>query len=54
MIEKRANDLAKEIVFRTSISMKLEDQENNPKRVQKAIKEKVEELKLEMPKYLWD
>jgi predicted DNA-binding mobile mystery protein A len=54
MIEKRAYDLATEIVNRTSISMKLEDQENNPKRVQKAIKEKAEELKLEMPKYLWD
>ena len=54
MIEKRAHDLAKEIVNRTSISMKPEDQENNPKRVQKAIKEKAEELKLEMPKYLWD
>lgn len=54
MIEKRAYDLAKEIVNRTSISMKLEDQENNPKRVQKAIKEKTDELKLEMPKYLWD
>ena len=54
MIEKRAYDLAKEIVNRTSISMKLEDQENNSKRVQKAIKEKTEELKLEMPKNLWD
>jgi predicted DNA-binding mobile mystery protein A len=54
MIEKRAYDLAKEIVDRTSISMKLEDQANNPKRVQKAIKEKADQLKLEMPKYLWD
>jgi hypothetical protein len=34
--------------------MRLEDQENNPKRIQKAIKEKTEELKSEMPKYLWD
>lgn len=54
MIEKRAYDLANEIVNRTSISMKLEDQENSPKRVQKAIKEKAEELILEMPKYLWE
>jgi predicted DNA-binding mobile mystery protein A len=54
IIEKRANELAKEIVNRTSVSMKLEEQENDPKRIQKAIKEKTEELKLGMPKYLWD
>ena len=54
IIEKRAQELAKEIVYRTSISMKLEDQGNNPKRIQHAIKEKAEDLKNEMPKYLWD
>jgi predicted DNA-binding mobile mystery protein A len=54
IIEKRAHELAKEIVNRTSISMKLEDQENNPLRIQKAIKEKADEIKIEMPKYLWD
>lgn len=54
MIEKRAVELAREIVNRTSISMELEDQENNPKRIQKAIIEKANEIKLEMPKYLWD
>jgi len=54
MIEKRALELAKEIVMRTSMSMKLEDQENNPKRIQKAIIEKAKEIKFEMPKYLWD
>ena len=54
IIEKRATDLAKEIVNRASISMKLEDQENNPKRIRKAITEKANEIKLEMPKYLWD
>jgi len=54
IIEKRANELAIEIVKRTSISMKLEDQENNPSRIQKAIKEKANEIKTEMPKYLWD
>jgi len=54
MIEKRALELAKEIVMRTSMSMKLEDQENNPKRIQKAIVEKANEIKFEMPKYLWD
>ncbi len=54
IIENRARELVKEIVNRTSMSMKLEDQENNPKRLQKVIKEKTQEIKAEMPKYLWD
>ncbi|MCX6258683.1 MAG: mobile mystery protein A [Bacteroidia bacterium] len=54
MIEKRAMELAKEIINRTSMSMKLEDQENNPKRIQKAIVEKANEIKTERPRYLWD
>ncbi len=54
IIEKRAYELAFEIVSRTSVSMKLEDQENNPVRIQKAINEKANEIKAIMPKYLWD
>ena len=54
IIEKRALELAEEIVMRTSVSMKLEDQENKPERIRKAIKEKANEIKLEMPRYLWD
>jgi predicted DNA-binding mobile mystery protein A len=54
IIQKRAYELAMEIVNRTSISMKLEDQEINPPRIQKAIKEKANEIKIELPKYLWD
>jgi predicted DNA-binding mobile mystery protein A len=54
VIEKRATELAKEIVNRTSISMILEDQENNPKRIKRAISEKANEIKAEMPKFLWD
>jgi predicted DNA-binding mobile mystery protein A len=54
IIDKRASELAYEIVTRTSVSMKLEDQENNPKRIKKAIIEKAREIKAEMPKYLWD
>jgi predicted DNA-binding mobile mystery protein A len=54
IIEKRAYDLAIEIVNRTSISMKLEGQENNPARIHKAIEEKANEIAREMPKYLWD
>jgi predicted DNA-binding mobile mystery protein A len=54
MIEKRANELAKEIVTRTSASMKLEDQENSPVRLKKAVKEKANEIVREMPRHLWD
>lgn len=54
IIEQRAWELAKEIVNRTSTSMKLEDQENKPDRVKKAINEKADEIKFQMPKYLWD
>jgi predicted DNA-binding mobile mystery protein A len=54
LIEKRATEIAKEIVSRTSVSMKLEDQENSPKRIKKAIIEKTNEIKTEMPRYLWD
>ena len=53
MIEKRANELAREIVLRTSNTMKLEDQENSHARIEKAIKSKAEEIKNKMPKYLW-
>jgi predicted DNA-binding mobile mystery protein A len=54
IIEERAYDLAKEIVNRASITMKLEDQENNSKRLKRAIKEKADEIKIQLPKFLWD
>jgi len=54
MIEDRAYEMAKEIVLRTSASMRLEDQENTEERILEAIKEKALELKQEIPKYLWD
>ncbi len=54
MIEERALEVAKEIVSRTSANMRLENQENTPERIRMAIKEKAQELKQEMPKYLWD
>jgi predicted DNA-binding mobile mystery protein A len=44
IIEKRAYELAMEIVNRTSVSMKLEEQENDPKRIKKAISEKTQDL----------
>jgi len=54
MIEKRAYVLAREIVLRTSNSMKLEDQENSLERIEKAIHEKAAEIKEELPKYIWE
>lgn len=54
IIEKRAQVLAKEIVLRTSQSMKLENQKISKERLQAAIKEKAEEIQKEMPSYLWD
>ena len=54
LIEKRAIQLAKEIVLRTSNTMHLEDQGNSKKRIEKAIKERAEIIKREMPKILWD
>ncbi len=54
MIEKRAEELARQIVMRTSNTMLLEDQENSYTRINKAIKSKAEEIKNKMPNYLWD
>ena len=54
MIEERANELAKSIVQRTSVSMGLEDQKTSPKRIIQATQEKAEEIKNRVPKYLWD
>jgi predicted DNA-binding mobile mystery protein A len=53
-IEARARKIATEIVLRTSNTMKLEDQENTPARIKKAIDQKTIELCEEMPKMLWD
>jgi hypothetical protein len=54
MIEKRSLELAREIVLRTSQSMKLEDQEVSKESVDKAIHERAKELQNEMPRNLWD
>lgn len=54
MIEQKAYEIAKEIVQRTSHSMMLEDQENSSERIEKAIQERAEEIKNQMPGYLWD
>ena len=54
MIEKRAQQVAREIVMRTSHTMKLEEQENSEERLRQAIKERAGILKQELPKHLWD
>ena len=54
LIERKAKELAKQIVSRTSTTMKLEDQANSPERISKAIEERANSLKLEMSKILWD
>jgi predicted DNA-binding mobile mystery protein A len=54
LIEKRATELATKIVLRTYHTMKLEDQGISKQRIEKAIKERAEEIKKEMPKILWD
>ncbi len=54
MIDDRVFEVAKEIVMRTSHTMKLEDQENSEERINTAIKDRAEKIKNELPKYLWD
>jgi predicted DNA-binding mobile mystery protein A len=54
LIEKRATELATQIVMRTANTMKLEDQANSKKRIQTAIKERSAAIKNETPKILWD
>lgn len=54
LIEKKAKKLATEIVLRTSNTMKLEDQENSPERIKKAINARTKDIIEKMPKILWD
>ncbi len=54
MIERRAQKVAREIVMRTSHTMALEDQENRKERLERSINERAENLKRDLPKYLWD
>jgi predicted DNA-binding mobile mystery protein A len=54
MVEKRAFELAHQIVERTSIQMNLEDQKISEIRLKEAVKEKAEELTKEIPSILWD
>ncbi len=54
MVEKRAEELARTIVYRTSNQMALEDQKNSPGRIEQSVQERTILLKNEMPRTLWD
>lgn len=54
MVGRKAMDMANQIIGRTSNTMKLEDQENDTERISRALSEKANEIKNEMPKYLWE
>ena len=54
LIERKAKELATQIVMRTNNTMKLEDQENTKQRIEKAIQERTTIIKTEMPKTLWE
>jgi predicted DNA-binding mobile mystery protein A len=54
MIEKRATQVARSIVLRTSTSMELEEQGVSSERIEKAVRSKADELIRTMPRYLWD
>jgi hypothetical protein len=54
LIDRKAKELATQIVLRTNNSMKLEDQQNTKRRIEKAIRERTVIIKNEMPKALWD
>ena len=53
IIEKKARELAIEIVKRTNRTMVLEDQRVSDKRLRKEVKELTKEIVDEMPRKLW-
>ena len=54
LIDRKARELATEIVRRTSHTMKLEGQENSVERIKEAIEERTNNLKRESLKILWN
>jgi len=54
IIERRAKELAIEIVKRTNRTMVLEDQKVSDKRLKREVHELTKELIDEMPRILWD
>lgn len=54
IIDKRIEEIARQIVLRTSQTMILEDQENSSERIDKSIREVADKIRSEMPKFIWD
>lgn len=54
MIEKRARELAQEIVLKTSHTMHLENQGLDENAIKEAIDNRAEKIRNEMPKDLWN
>jgi predicted DNA-binding mobile mystery protein A len=54
IVDEKAEEKAKEIVKRTSNTMTLEDQKLKEHKLMAFVMDKKEELKNEMPKFLWD
>jgi predicted DNA-binding mobile mystery protein A len=54
MIERRALELAKAIVFKTSHTMHLENQEIDQEALRDAIEKRAAKIKSDIPKQLWD
>jgi predicted DNA-binding mobile mystery protein A len=54
LIDRKANELATIIVSRTSHSMKLEGQENSPKKIKENIVQRTNQIKNESLKNLWN
>jgi len=54
LIERKAKEMALKIVMRTHQTMKLESQEISDESYEKALAEKIIQIKIEIPKSLWD
>lgn len=54
LVDRRAEQLAREVVMRTHQSMTLEDQAVSAERLKQAIEEQTADLRREVPKQLWD
>jgi predicted DNA-binding mobile mystery protein A len=54
LVNRKAEELAKKIVLRTSQNMKLENQGNTEEQINSAISDLAIELKRELNKSLWD
>lgn len=54
MIEKRAYQLAQEVVLSTAHTMQLENQGIDKEQLSEAIRKRAEKIKYELPKSLWN